>query len=148
MSRAADPYLNVHFRVSTGEQPLLDCAECTGLSLEVATEEYHEGGQNAFSYKLPVAASVPNLVLKRGITSDAALWEWFAKYVDAGEIELRDGQVELLAIEDDAEKTVRAWKFTGAYPAKWTGPELNSMSAGVAFETVELVHRGIRLVES
>jgi phage tail-like protein len=86
-------------------------------------------------------------VLKRGITSDGALWEWFVKYVDAGEIELRDGQVELLSVEEDEEKTVRAWKFTGAYPVKWTGPELNAMSAGVAFETVELAHRGVRLVE-
>lgn len=147
MSELVDPFLNVHFRLSVGEQALVDCSECTGLSLEVTTEDYHEGGENDFVHKLPSVGSVPNLVLKRGITLSSDLWAWFAQYLDEGKVEPRDGQVELLTIEDADTKAVRVWKFTGGYPVKWTGPELNSLSAGVAFETLELVHRGLRLVE-
>ncbi len=147
MDRAADPFLNVHFRLSVGEQALVDCSECTGISREVTTEDYHEGGENGFVHKLPTAGSVPNLVLKRGITLSSELWDWFAQYLDEGKVEPRDGQVELLAIEGEEQKAVRVWSFTGGYPVKWTGPELNSLSAGVAFESLELVHRGLRLVE-
>lgn len=142
-----DPFINAHFRLSVGEEALVDCSECTGLSLEVTTEDYHEGGENAFVHKLPAAGSVPNLVLKRGITLSSELWKWFVRYLDQESVEPRDGQVELLTLEDGRQKTVRAWKFSGGYPVKWTGPELNSLSAGIAFETLELVHRGIRLVE-
>jgi phage tail-like protein len=147
MTEPRDPFLNVHFRLSVGEQALVDCSECTGLSLEVTTEEYHEGGENAFVHKLPAAGAVPNLVLKRGITLSADLYRWFVQYLDEGAVEPRDGQVELLTVEDGEQKAARVWKFTGGYPVKWTGPELNALTAGVAFETLELVHRGIRLVE-
>lgn len=147
MSAVAYPYLTVRFRLSVGEEALVDCSECTGLSMEVTTEDYHEGGQNDFVHKLPTAGSVPNLVLKRGITKSSELWTWFAQYLDEGTVTPKDGQVELLSHEDGEDAAVRVWKFTAGYPVKWTGPELNAMSAGVAFETLELVHRGIRLVE-
>lgn len=147
MSEPVDPFLSVHFRLSVGEQALVDCSECTGLSLEVTTEDYHEGGENDFVHKLPTAGSVPNLVLKRGITLSSDLWTWFAQYLDEGKVEPRDGQVELLTIQNQDTKAVRVWKFAGGYPVKWTGPELNALSAGIAFETLELVHRGLRLVE-
>lgn len=147
MSAVAYPYLTVRFRLSVGEEALVDCSECTGLSMEVTTEDYHEGGQNDFVHKLPTAGSVPNLVLKRGITRSSELWTWFAQYLDEGTVTPKDGQVELLSHEDGEDAAVRVWKFTAGYPVKWTGPELNAMSAGVAFETLELVHRGIRLVE-
>ena len=35
------------------------------------------------------------------------------------------------------------WNVREAYPVKWIGPELRGESATVAFESVELVHRGI-----
>jgi phage tail-like protein len=140
-----DPFLNFHFRLSLDGQPWASFAECTGLSLELATEEYAEGGENRFAYKLPTRAAPANLVLKRGITESAALWDWFIQFVEQGTLQLRDGQIELLAAPDTT-RPVRAWKFTAAYPVKWTGPELNAASAGVAFETLELVHQGIRLV--
>jgi conserved hypothetical phage tail region protein len=147
MTEPRDPFLNVHFRLLVGERALVDCSECTGLSLEVTTEDYHEGGENGFVHKLPTAGAVPNLVLKRGITLSSDLWTWFKQYLDEGKVEPREGHVELLTIENQNQKAVRVWKFTGGYPVKWTGPELNSLSAGVAFETLELVHRGLRLVE-
>ena len=129
--------------------PVAQAEEIAAGYLEVSeqTEDYHEGGQNDFVHKLPTAGSVPNLVLKRGITRSSELWTWFAQYLDEGTVTPKDGQVELLSHEDGEDAAVRVWKFTAGYPVKWTGPELNAMSAGVAFETLELVHRGIRLVE-
>ena len=49
---------------------------------------------------------------------------------------------------DTEAKPVRVWAFTRGFPVKWTGPELNALSPGVAFETLELVHRGVRVKQS
>lgn len=142
----ARPYLNLQFRMSVGGQPMVDCSECSGLSLEVGTEDYHEGGENRFVHKFPSAGQPPNLVLKRGMTRSSALWDWFEEYLETGEIRPQDGQIELMAAEEPGEANpVRVWAFTKGYPIKWTGPELNALSPGVAFETLELAHRGLRI---
>lgn len=149
MSSAAAvyPYLNLQFRLVVGEQSLGSFSECTGLALEVTTEDYHEGGENRFLHKFPAVGQPPNLVLKRGIASSDELWKWFVKYLEDGAVEPRDGQVELLAAPDGELEAVRVWTFTRGYPVKWTGPDLNATSGAIAFETIELVHRGLRAKE-
>jgi len=144
------PFLSLRFRLSVNGTRFGDFSECTGLSLEVTTEDYHEGGENRFLHKFPSAAQPPNLVLKRGITSSTDLWDWFVAYVDSGTVDPRNGQVELLgrpSAESTEDEPVCVWNFTRGYPVKWTGPELNAMSAGVAFETLEIVHRGLHASE-
>jgi len=139
------PYLNVLFAIKVGEKEFATFAECTGLSLEVTTEEYHEGGENRFVHKLPTVPQPPNLVLKRGMTATRELWQWFVALPETGQVEPRDGEVLLQRLADGKLKTVRAWSFERGYPVKWTGPDLNAQSPGVAFETLEIVHRGIRV---
>jgi phage tail-like protein len=136
------PYLTVLFRLSIGTEKVVSCSECTGLSLETTTEDYHEGGENRFSYKFPSVGQPPNLVLKRGIATSTTLWDWFEEYLETGIVKPRDGIVELLGPDT---KGVRTWSFQGGYPIKWTGPDLNGAAPGVAFETLEIVHQGIRI---
>lgn len=141
----AYPYLNLLFEIKVDEAVLATFSECTGLSLEVTTEDYHEGGENRFVHKLPTVPQPPNLVLKRGMTEGTDLWDWFAAFPELGTVEPKDGEVLLQNLADGRRETVRAWSFTGGYPVKWTGPDLNAQSPGVAFETIEIVHRGIRV---
>lgn len=138
------PYLNLLFRLSVDGTEVLSFSECSGLGLETATEDYAEGGENRFTYKLPVRGQVPNLVLKRGVTNSTYLWDWFAAFLNTGQVDPRDGQIELYASPED-ETPVRTWSFTRAYPVKWSGPELSALSPGVAIEAVELTHQGLRL---
>lgn len=145
--RARDPYLNLLFRLSVAGKTWLEFSECSGLSLETGTEEYAEGGENRFAYVFPSRAKPPPLVLKRGLTTTRKVWEWYVQFVEEGKVEPRDGQVELYGSPDFDQDPVRVWAFTRGYPVKWTGPELNAMSPGVAFETVELVHLGLRIRE-
>ena len=144
------PYLNLRFRLSVDGAPFGEFSECTGLSLDVSTEDYHEGGENRFVHKLPAVGQPPTLVLKRGITSSMELWDWFDDYVETGTVSPRDGQVELMgrpSSDSTDDEPVAVWAFTRGYPVKWTGPELNAISPGVAFETLEIVHRGLRAKE-
>jgi phage tail-like protein len=145
MPEAEYPYLNLAFKLDIEGQPEVAFAECAGLSHEFGTEDYHEGGENRFSLKLPTACQPPNLVLKRGITLTLALWNWHAAYAKTGLVEPKNGTVKLYTSVNEKEP-VRAWRFTGGYPVKWTGPELNAGSPGIAFETIEIVHQGLTTV--
>lgn len=112
-------------------------SECGGLAVEYEVVEYQEGGQNDFVHKLRGRMRYPNVVLKRGLTRQRALLEWFTqtqRVID------RPTVVITLRSADAAE--VRRWACVGAFPIKWTGPSLNAGSTGVATEQLELAHRG------
>ena len=139
-----NPYLNASFRLQIDGVPFGDFAECTGLGGEAGVEEYAEGGENRFAHKFPSRLSYPNLVLKRGADVSEHLWQWFERWHETGRVEPRDGLIQLMATVDGALEPVRGWAFKRGWPAKMAGPDLNAMSPGVALESVEIVHRGIR----
>lgn len=119
-------------------------SEVSGLQAETEVEEYWEGGQNAFVHRLPKKTTYPPLVLKRGITDTSLLWDWYLAVV-SGTIVRQTGSIVLL---DQSGDEVCRWNFFDAYPVKWVGPELNASQSGVAIETVELVHNGIKAMFS
>jgi phage tail-like protein len=67
------------------------------------------------------------------------LWGWHQD-VSAGVIQRRNGTIYLLNKE---QVPVLQWNFREAFPVKWTGPALNAASSAVAFESIELAHRGL-----
>lgn len=114
-------------------------SEITGLNAEIETEEYREGGVNAFVHRLPKQTTQSNLFLKRGMTDSALLWYWFYD-ASQGWITRRQGSVILL---DESGTEAWRWNFSGAYPVKWQGPELRADGSTVAVEAIELVHQGL-----
>jgi phage tail-like protein len=140
------PHLSAHFRLVITGLAGVDFSECTGLASEVGTEEYLEGGENRFAHRFPTRGSSPNLVLKRGIASTNALWDWYAEYLATGHVLPRDGQVELLSWIDGDLAPARVWWFRRGYPVKISGPDLNAMSSAVAIESLEMAHHGLGLV--
>jgi phage tail-like protein len=112
--------------------------ECTGLAMEREIMEYAEGGQNDFVHKLPGRVKYPNLVLKRGITAQDELMKWFWKTRLTPELKAITVQ-----LRDTTQAMRRNFAFEGAYPLKWTGPNLNAGSDSAATEQLEIVHRGL-----
>jgi phage tail-like protein len=113
-------------------------SHCSGLELAFDVYEYHEGGNNDFVHRLPGALRYPNLILSRGLTNEDALLKWFhstQSQPDRKEmtLTLKGGNVE------------RAWTFADAYPVKWTGPQLDSNASGIATETLEIAHTGLKV---
>ena len=52
-------------------------AEVSGLNSELEVEDYREGGRNIGPRRFPRYGRFPNLVLRRGVTSDTSLWDWW-----------------------------------------------------------------------
>ena len=135
-----DPYLAYRFLVEIEGLIVAGFSEVSGLSAEVTTTPYKEGGLNEYEHQLPGPATWPRLVLRRGLTDVDNLWSWHQD-VRRGKVRRRNGSI-VLGGESIYHGIVR-WNFVGAYPVKWSGPDLRAGSATVAVESVELVHQGI-----
>ena len=135
-----DPYLGFRFLVEIEGLIVAGFTEVSGLSAEVEPFAYREGGLNEFQHQLPGPVTYPRLVLKRGLTDIDNLWRWHQD-VRSGRVTRRNGSI-ILGGESVAHGLWR-WNFVGAYPVKWTGPDLRAESATVAVESIELVHRGL-----
>jgi phage tail-like protein len=115
--------------------------EVTGLSAEVETLTYSEGGMNEFQHKLPTRVKYPNLVLKRGMTTKADLQKWFQK----SHVQAERTTISLTMLDQEG-TTIRTWSFTNAYPIKWTGPNFNASQSQLAVEQIEIAHEGLQAV--
>ena len=135
-----DPYLGFRFIVELEGLIVAGFTEVSGLSAEVDTFPYREGGLNDFQHQLPGPVTYPPLVLKRGLTDSDNLWSWHED-VRRGRITRRNGSIILGG--ESIEHGLWRWNFVGAYPVKWVGPDLRADAATVAVESIELVHRGL-----
>ena len=116
--------------------------EVGGLSAEIGTEEFTEGGLNAFSHKLPTGTKFGNLVLKRGMFLDSKLYEWCRKTIQDFVFEpIETVNVVLL---NEKHKPLATWTFPRVWPVKWSISEFKSMDNSLVIESLELAHQGFR----
>jgi phage tail-like protein len=135
-----DPFRGYNFAVEVEGLVAGGFSEVTGLNLELEVQEYREGGVNGFTHKRAGPARYPsNLVLKRGLTRNKVLWNWYWDVVH-GRIQRKN--VSILLMDEAGDEKLR-WNFQKAYPVKWTGPDLRAASNDVAVEALELAHKGL-----
>jgi len=111
----------------------------SGLGIETEVIEFREGGDAGFVRKLPGATKWPDIVLTRGFTGDAKLYDWATAYRRTGKVEKRTGVIVML---EAGGGEVARWTFVNGWPSKWDGPSLNT-SHDVAVETLVIVHEGL-----
>lgn len=138
--RFGDPLLACRFHVEIDGLLFAGFTEVSGLSMEIETETYNEGGANEFVHILPKNVKYENIVLKHGILYSDQMWRWI-KNIRDGRIKKRDGRIILMGAN---ELPAWYWNISSAYPVKWTGSDLNATGSEVFVETLELAHRGIR----
>jgi phage tail-like protein len=121
--------------------------EVSGLEVSVGVEEVEEGGENNYVHKLPGRMTWPNITLKRGITQNDTLLEWFSK--SSGEQFAANGNrltrsTAAITLLGPGAQRLRAWEFDGAFPVKWKGPDFAVSSSDMAMEELEITHHGFR----
>lgn len=110
-----------------------------GISREVKTESYREGGVVEYEHKLITQVSYPAVVLERGLALDD-LWKWAQATAD-GEVKRRTVWIRL---QDEANVPMWAWQIEAALPVKWTASDLDASTSPVVMESLELAHHGLR----
>lgn len=139
----ADPFMAFKFVVLVGANDVLGgFADVTGLGADTEVETLRAGGENSAEIMLPGPTKYSaRLTLKRGIGHPAKLWQWYQAVLE-GKINRRDVTIKMQSA-NGAESL--SWTFRQAVPVKWSGPELHAANSAVAFEAIELVHKGFML---
>lgn len=118
--------------------------EINGLSFEVETEDFKEGGENRFSYKLPKRIRYPNLVLKRGLLKGTALLAWFksaiSTYFTVVVYDFKPADI-MITLLDEAGQPAAIWNVVQAYPLKWSVSDFKSTENAIVVETIELAYQ-------
>ena len=113
--------------------------EVSGISSQMETESYVEGGENRFTHKLPKGVTHSNLVLKRGIAdANSPLVGWCQAVFEGGfsaRITPKNLKVNLM---NEDKQPIRSWFFASAVPVKWEVDTFNSTKNDVVIETIEL----------
>ena len=141
------PPVGFHFKVEFGvgegdsDHRFQDVA---GLSMNINTEEFMEGGLNTYAHKIPTKVSYGNLVLKRGMLVDSKVIEWVREAIENFEFSPQTITVSLL--QDDHRTGLVTWKFNGAYPVKWSISDLKAMESSLVVETLELAYQDFKRV--
>lgn len=136
------PPVGFHFKVEVLDLPPNDSdvrfTEVSGLSVEMSTEEVAEGGENRFIQKYPLRAKYPDLVLKRGLLKDSAVWDWIRQCIEDYNIEPKNIDVKLL---NEEHMPLMTWHLVGAYPTKWSVSDLNSTANAIVVESLQLFYQ-------
>lgn len=118
-------------------------AECDGLEMTIEPKTIREGGNNSRPIHFVGPVSYGQLTLKRGMTEDFGLWEWFEK------VQRTDGHgvratAEIAIQSQDATPEARTdrvvFTLTGCLPVKLKAPGLNGKDGLVAIEEMQVAY--------
>ena len=137
-----NPYPNFNFVVDIGLGDAIGFSEVDLPAGEIEVIEYREGNEVApRARKLPGLTKYSNVTLKRGVTGNLELFEWWQAIVD-GQLLRRKVVITLL---DEQRQPVQRWVLRDAWPAKLDYSTLNALANEVVIETLELAHEGFEI---
>ena len=139
MAARQDPLGSFNFTVEIDGTTITGFSEVSGLDAEVEVVEYREGGEPTTLRKAPGLHKFSNIILKRGITGDLALWNWM-KSVLAGNADRRNLAIALL---NEQRNPVARWNAVKAWPVRYQGPAFSAAGNEVGVETLEITHEGL-----
>jgi phage tail-like protein len=150
------PFTTFNFRVSiqvAGPTKLPLCAaefsECDGMEVNLEPKTIREGGNNGRPIHLVGPVSYGQLTLKRGMTSDFGLWEWFEAVQGPGGSGVRaSGEIGIMPEDPKATRPKVAFKLTGCLPIKLKVPALSAKDGGLAIEELQIAYETLSRVTS
>ena len=134
-----DPLIGLRFEVKIDGDNIGSFTSCEGLGAQIELLEYREGGQNAFTYKVPGRLSFTPVVLTRAIAgTKGSLAPWFTAFQQ----KRGGGRTGAITAYDGLGLQVVQWNLIDVFPSRWTGPRFGIDGPAVANETIELTHNG------
>jgi phage tail-like protein len=116
-------------------------SECDGLEMTMEVKTIREGGNNAQQLHLAGPVSYGQLTLKRGMTKNFDIWDWFEAVQSDRRLRV-NGEVQMLASklgEKERAKNV-VFTLTGCVPVKVRAPSLNASEGVIAIEELAIAY--------
>lgn len=110
----------------------------SGLSVDIETEQYAEGGVNDYKHTLPVRVKFPNLVLTRGLAASSAVTDWVRKAVE--DFEFTQAGVTVILL-NELHLPLHVWRINNAIPVRWSVDAFNAEESKLVIETLELAYQ-------
>ena len=145
------PFIAFNFAVEIavdGVAPLLcnaGFAECAGLEMRMAVRTIHEGGNNEREIHLAGRVSYSNLILRRGMTPNFDLWDWFTRTASPGGYALRSSRAVVTLLHADGVTPRARFALDRCLPVRLVAPTLNARADLIAIEELELAYEALRL---
>lgn len=117
-------------------------SECDGLEITMEVKTLREGGNNARQYRLSGPIAYGQLTLKRGVTGNFDLWNWFKQVMINPRLRA-DAHVVVLAPNGSTEQM--RFLLTRCVPVKLKAPGLNAASGNVAIEELQLAYETLTM---
>ena len=134
-SRSFDHLFNGRFMIEISGINAGAFTACDGLEAGIDVVRFADGSdKSGAERKRPGRTRYANLVLRRGMTTDSLLWDWFHAVAD-GRIERRSGSI--IVHGDDGSEKFR-YNFFEAWPCRWKSLELRTDEPGTLVEELEL----------
>jgi phage tail-like protein len=120
-------------------------AECDGLEMSMEVKTLREGGNNAQQIRLAGPLTFGNLTLKRGMTANFDLWDWFTKIHEPGGARLRAKRSEIVIFSPDGQSERARFILKRCLPIKLKAPALNAKDGVIAIEEMQLAYESMTL---
>ncbi len=117
-------------------------AECDGLEMTMDVKTIREGGRNGEQIRLTGAVNYSQLTLKRGMTTNFDLWDWFDTMVTKPWLRT-DAEVIVYAPDGTTERA--RFILRRVLPVKLKAPPLNAKDGIVAIEEFQLAYEMLTL---
>lgn len=119
-------------------------SEVDGLEMTVQVKTIREGGNNTRQIHLNGPVSYGYVTLRRGMTANFDLWDWFDRTQTDGSLGLRaDAEIIMLG----ADRTTEQARFLleRCLPVKLRAPGLNAVDGLIAIEEMQLAYERLTL---
>lgn len=119
----------------------VELARFTGISglgyeSEVVTFQDTLADGKIITRKRPGRISFPDIVLKRGLSADNALVDWYQTVVN-GAVERKSGSI---VIYDQTSTEIGRWNFENAWISKWSASDLDAGTDDIMIEEITIAH--------
>ena len=133
--RPTDPYGNFRFAIEIDGVVQAAFMQCSGLEASIDVIEVRDGSERVGgSRKLPGRVRYANIVLRRGFTASADLWNWFKAAAD-GAVQRRMGTV--IVYDEDRTEAGR-YVFHDGWPCRWKSLDLDAGASAPLIEEIEI----------
>jgi phage tail-like protein len=130
--------------ITPGGSPKRLCSaafsECDGIEITMEVKTLKEGGANHRLVRLTGPVNFGQLTLKRGMTDNFDLWDWFRAVV-ADPALRADAEVVMLGRDRTTERA--GFLLRRCVPTKLKAPALNAKDGMVAIEELQLAYESI-----
>lgn len=117
--------------------------EVSGLEMTMEMESVKEGGQNRFTWELPVRTSYADLELKRGMFIGSGILMWCK---NALENFVFDPVNIVIMLLNDSHAPIQAWYVVNAIPKKWSVSSFNAAQSAIVVESITLSYQYFNII--